>query len=115
MIGRDRFNRQVYGLNTRTSILPYLHSARPYTKYDNTMCLAYSPRGTAANVPIIAIASEDGHVSIRGNTWQGLYRFDLIFPAHNNAIFHMAWPHCSDRIITASGDSEIRLWYLRVL
>lgn len=114
MLGRDRLKAQLFGSNAtpaaKTSVLPWFYSKRPYNYQDN-LFLAYSPE-VPGSAPLLAIADEQGRVSIRSNRWQGFYRRIITHTstAHDNAIFHVAWPHSNGELLTGGGDSEIRLW-----
>ena len=72
---------------------------------------APGPVGAGVGGDLVAVADEDGTVTIVGASeapdgepsreW---------WLAHNNAIFDLVWSHQGDAILTASGDQNAKLW-----
>ncbi len=58
---------------------------------------------------ILAVCDEDGGVMIY-NTHKRLKDVDQEWRAHNNAIFDIDWTPGEGSLLTASGDTSIRLW-----
>ncbi len=61
---------------------------------------------------LLAIANEDGCLSIHDTNKSGKESLYVDFEAHNNAIFDVSWMPRSDKIITAtaSGDQSVRIF-----
>ncbi|KAL6486706.1 hypothetical protein MHYP_G00060980 [Metynnis hypsauchen] len=109
---RRNGNRREYPLS---SLLECYQCARhdEHISYGNT-AVAVPPFGCSFSTApgqsnTLAVANEEGVVSIY-NTAEKQRAVMKEWPAHDNAVFDVAWVPGANSLVTASGDQTARLW-----
>ncbi|KAG0662509.1 hypothetical protein C6P46_003249 [Rhodotorula mucilaginosa] len=125
----ELMRRRDLGLRTRpsqVSLKPWLETfvssnevdvARIPSQMDHRswappFALAYTNAAKNGGKKIVAVGDEEGMVSLFDGEVNQYHAGPTrrAFPAHDNAIWDVAWSHDDAVLATASGDSTVRLW-----